>query len=640
MLLPSAKDRWAGPALEEILALVQTMVGENSRAILILTRLLQTPYVSGILICGPTPVTPAVLRLDPFWDPLRSDPRFQELCKDKIDKSIALLPFENLSRDPDNAFFAEGLQQEILTRLASIADLKVISRTSTSRYKSKPDNLAEIAKQLGVANILEGSMQKAGDQVRVNVQLINAQTDSHLWAETYDRKLTDLFGVESEIAKGIAESLQAKLSGRDEQGLAVKPTNNPEAYDAYLRGLAFETRRNYSMDARRKAIDFFERAVQLDPNFAVAWAHLSRADASWYHGGDTTAARRDAAKNALENAQKLQPNSHETLLALGHYQFRMLREYGLAKGTFRLLGKLLPGSSEVPYALGLVTRQEGHWDESVAYLEQSLLLDPRNPEVLGLTAVTYGMLRQFQTALKLYDRVLDIMPNDPDVMASKAGIYQAQGNLQKAAKLLVEINAQTPSVHAFDTKLTQLRLERNHRESVRLLQARLTQFHSGPEIEKGFNQVMLALAQHFSGDSGSAKVTAQEARNTLEPLCKNQPDNSDFATTLARANAALGDKDSAVKEAERAIMLWPSAQDRVNGPSREENLATVEAILGENSRAIPTLARLLQTPYNGWLYNPVPITSALLRLDPIWDPLRGDPAFQKLCEEKQQPAAP
>ena len=274
---------------------------------------------------------------------------FPPAVSSSLEKSIAVLPFENLSRDPDNAYFAEGIQEEILTRLASIADLKVISRTSTQRYQSKPGNLAEIAKQLGVANILEGSVQKAGDQVRVNVQLVNAQSDSHLWAETYDRKLTDIFGVESEIAKGIAEALQAKLTGREEQALAVKPTNNPEAYDAYLRGLAFEARGTYSIDTLRKAISFYERAVQLDPNFALAWARLSRAHALFYFArGDTTAARRDAAKSALENAQKLQPNSPETLLALGYYQYWVLRDYGLAKTTFGHVSKMLPGSSEVP----------------------------------------------------------------------------------------------------------------------------------------------------------------------------------------------------------------------------------------------------------------------------------------------------
>jgi TolB-like protein len=222
------------------------------------------------------------------------------------EKSIAVLPFENLSGDPQNAYFADGIQAEILTRLAKIADLKVISRTSTQRYQSKPGNLGEIAKQLGAANILEGSVQKVADQIRVNVQLINAQTDSHLWADTYDRNSTDILGVESEIAKSIAESLQAKLSGQEEQALTAKLTNSPEAYDSYLRGLAFEARSfYYSIALMSKAAGFYERAVQLDPHFAIAWARLCRADAFLYfnHGNDASlSARGDAAKHALENA--------------------------------------------------------------------------------------------------------------------------------------------------------------------------------------------------------------------------------------------------------------------------------------------------------------------------------------------------
>src|SRR5437879_5349207 len=231
------------------------------------------------------------------------------------EKSIAVLPFENLSDDKANAYFAEGIQEEILTRLAKIADLKVISRTSTQHYKSAPENLSEIAKQLGVANILEGSVQKAADQVRVNVQLIQAASDSHLWADTFDRKLTDIFGVEIEVAKAIADALQAKLTGREQQALAVKPTNNSEAYDAYLRGLALEERTTSSIDDSEKVVGFYERAVQLDPAFVVAWARLSRANAQVYFGGlDRTTARRDAAERALKSAQRLQPNSPETLL--------------------------------------------------------------------------------------------------------------------------------------------------------------------------------------------------------------------------------------------------------------------------------------------------------------------------------------
>jgi serine/threonine protein kinase/Tfp pilus assembly protein PilF len=564
-----------------------------------------------------------------------------EFIRHPVTNGIAVLPFENLSPDPDNTYFAEGIQDEILTRLASIADLRVISRTSTQRYQAKPRNLSAIAKQLGVAHVLEGSVQKAADQVRVNVQLINAQTDSHLWADTYDRNLTDIFGVESEIAKSIAESLQAKLTGREEQALAAKPTNNPEAYDAYLRGLALDARSGYSNDALRKAIDFYERAVQVDPTFALAWARLSRADANLYFSGSDTApgVLRDAAKRALENAQKLQPHSPETLLALGYYQYWGLRDYGPAKITFGRLSKMLPGSSEVAHALARIARREGHWDQSITYFEQALALDPRNVELLMEAAMTYSMLRQFPAGLKLYDRTLDITPNDPYVIAAKAGIYQAQGNPQEAARLLSEINEQTPSEDAFRIKITQLRLERNYGEAVRLLQARLTQFHFASQFDKGRDQGAVAFTQRLAGDTAGAKVTAELARNTLEQLYRHPPDNirgAGFAASLSQAYAAKGQKDSALEAAERAIMLWSRAKDPVSGPQFEENLAFIQTIFSENSHAILTLAQLLQTPGISWLYDPAPITPALLRLDPIWDPLRADPAFKKLCEEKQK----
>jgi serine/threonine protein kinase/Tfp pilus assembly protein PilF len=557
------------------------------------------------------------------------------------EKSIAVLPLENLSREPDNAYFAVGIQEEILTRLARIADLKVISRTSTQRYQSRPGNLTEIAKQLGVANILEGSVQKAADQVRVSVQLINAQTDSHLWAETYDRKLNDIFGIESEIAKRIADSLQAKLTGREEQALAVKPTKNPDAYDAYLRGLAFEARgysSSSSLDLKAKAAGLFEEAVQLDPSFAIAWARLSRADALLYLNRiDTnTAARGEAAKRALETAQRLEPNSPETLLALGYYEYWVLRDFGAAKTTFGSVSKLLPGSSEVPHALGSITRREGHWNQSVVYFERALTLDPRDVSLLTDAADTYVMLRQFPAALKLCDRVLDITPNDADVLAAKASIYQAQGNLQEAASFLLEINQQTPSEEAFNAKLTQLRLQRNYGEVIRLLQARLAQFHFDSQYYKARDQLVLAWIQHFAGDAKGAKAAAEQAGRTLEQLYRGQPDTVILAARLSQAYAALGDKDSALKLAERAIIHLPRAQDAVIGPALEENLAFIQATLGEKNAAISILTQLLQTPYAaGWLYNPTPVTPELLRLEPFWDPLRGDPAFEKLCEDKQ-----
>jgi TolB-like protein/cytochrome c-type biogenesis protein CcmH/NrfG len=554
---------------------------------------------------------------------------------DKIDKSVAVLPFQNLSSDPDNAYFADGIQEEVLTRLTKIGDLKVISRTSTQGYQSDSRNLAEIAKQLGVANILEGTVQKAGHQVRVNVHLVNVQTGSQLWAETYDRKLSDIFSVESDIAKGIAESLQAKLTGREEQALAAQPTNNPQAYDDYLRGLVFEARSNYSSDALFKAIEFYDLAVQLDPNFALAWARLSGVHALLYSNRrDTTAVRRDAAKRALENAQKLQPNSAETLLFTGYYQYWVLHDYTLAKATFGRVSKMLPGNSEVLYALGAIARTEGHWDESIAYWERGLALNPRNTALLTEVAFTYAATRQFSKAENLYDRALQIIPNEVSLMALKATIYQAEGNLEGAAKLLEPVTAQTNSDVAVRIKLTQFRLERNF-EKLRFIKDREARLQFASGIEKGSKQVGLALAQHVAGDAALAKTYAEQARNTLDSLKKDQPDNTFVAAALAVADALLEDKDKALNEAQLAITLSPSNTDRLSGPGLEENLALVEMIVGENGRAIATLTRLLQTSYGGWLYSPTPITPALLRLDPMWDSLRVDPAFQKLYEKKR-----
>ena len=553
-------------------------------------------------------------------------------------KSIAVLPFASLSEDKSNAYFAEGIQDEILARLSKIADLKVISRTSTLQYQSKPGNLSEIGKQLGVGHVLEGSVQKVGDQVRVSVQLINAQNDSHVWADIYDRKLTDIFVVESDIAKSIAESLRATLTGGEEQALAVKPTTNPEAYEAYLRGLAAEGQQLHSVYAGETAAGFYEQAVQLDPAFALAWSRLSRVDFDLYNSpNDPTAARRDAAKRALDMAQKLQPNSPETLLALATYQVVVLRDYELAKTTYRMVGKMLPGSSAVPASLAWIARRQGHWDETIGYYEQALALDPRNIELLIGAAANYSDLRKFGAALKLCDRALDIQPNDSGLMAFKAGIYQGQGNLEEAAKLLPDVNADNPSLFVFGAKVTQLRLERNLSEALRLLKARVAQYHFGAELEKGAFTVFLAFAQHEAGDSAGAKITAEQARNTLEPICKTQPDNDFAATCLSQAYALLGDRSSALKEAERAIALKPSAEYGASSPGLNENLALVRTIIGENTGAISILAPLLEVPYSSGssLYG-TPITPALLRLDPTWDPLRADPAFRKLYEEKRR----
>src|SRR5205823_2351439 len=395
--------------------------------------------------------------------------------------------------------------------------------------------------------ILEGSVQKAADQVRVNVQLIQVASDSHLWADTYDRKLVDIFGVESEIAKAIADALQAKLTGGEQQALAAKPTNNSEAYDAYLRGLALDARASSPVDSE-KVVGYYEQSVQLDPTFALAWARLSRANSQVYFGGlDSTPARRDATERALHTAQKLQPNSPETLLAQAYYQYWVLRDYELAKATFGRVRELLPGSSEAPAALALIARRQGQWDKSVAYWEQTLVLDPRNTEWLALAAETYAMLRQFPAALKTYDRLLDIVPNDPDTVASKAKIYQAEGNLEQAGELLAGVNAQTPSFIAFLTKMNQLFLERQFDEAIRLIHSRLTEYRDVSDIERFFNPFFLVLAQENAGDIVGARATAQQMLRPLEPLSQKDPDNPNFAQALSLIHAVLGHKDAAIK---------------------------------------------------------------------------------------------
>ena len=547
---------------------------------------------------------------------------------ESFEKSIAVLPFENLSDDKANAYFATGIQDEIMTRLAKIADLKVISRTSTQQYQSKPGNLSQIAKQLGVAHVLEGSVRKVGEQVRVNVQLIKAEHDSHLWAETYDRKLTDIFGVESNIAKSIAQLLQAKLSGREEQAFGIKPTDNPEAYGAYLRGVAAEGEGIDSVYSTQKAISFYKRAVHLDPAFGLAWSRLSQAHSSLYPSfGDST----EAAKRALETAQKLQPDAPETVLALAQYQYWELHDYDAARTTFLRVSKTLPGSSEIPTALARIARYQGKWEETVAHYDQALLFDPRNAELLTETADNYVDLRRFDSALKLYDRALEIRPNDVDMLASQAGIYQAQGNLAEAARCLSNVNALTPSYAAVPEKVTQLIFERNYPDAVQLLETRFAQFQFGSELELGIFQELLAFSRLLAGDTAGAKASAEQARNILAELCDNHPDNDFPAIFLSRAYAVLGEKDSAYKEATRVSALLQS--DAIRRPCAEENLALIEASFGNNARAISILAHLLQIPYQSSLYA-TPLTPALLRLDPRWDAFRSDPAFQKLCRDK------
>src|SRR5205809_5308991 len=382
---------------------------------------------------------------------------------DLANKSIAVLPFESLSEDKSNAYFADGIQDEILARLSKIADLKLISRTSTQKYKNTSQNLSEIANQLGVANLLEGSVQKTNDQVRINVQLIRAANDSHLWAETFDRRLTDIFFVESEVAKAIADQLQAHLSGREEQVIAARPTDNPKAYDAYLRGLAYTLKAAGTPGNVLGAQKYLREAVRLDPKFALSWALLSYVEARGYRTLtlQPTIALRDDARQAAETALTLQPNLGEAVLAKGYYHYSCLKDYETAVRYFEQARQLLPNSSRIPEFLAYVDRRRGQWDRSESYFNAAERLDPRNVQLLTQHALLYIDSRRFPEALRKLDQILNIIPDDPDTLNFKANIAQAEGDLPRASALLAPLHPGADAPAALEAQVYQAILERN-----------------------------------------------------------------------------------------------------------------------------------------------------------------------------------
>ena len=549
------------------------------------------------------------------------------------EKSIAVLPFQNLSRDPDNAYFADGIQDEILTRLSKIGDLKVISRTSTQHYKSAPENLPEIARQLGVAHILEGSVQKSGEAVRVNVQLIKAATDSHLWADTFDRRLTDILSVESEVAKAIAEQLQAKLTGEEKRVIAAKPTDNVEAYDAYLRGLAYNLKTATTPANSLAAQKYLREAVRLDPKFALSWALLSYVDARGYLQLtlQPTVALREEAGQAAETALGLQPDLGEALHAKGYYYYACLKDYDTAVRFFEQARQVLPNSSRIPESLAYLERRRGQWDRSEPYFNEAERLDPRNVSLLTQHAQSYICLGRFPEALRKIDQVLNITPDDLDTVVLKAVIAQAEGDLSRAAALLAPLHPNTDNPGALETQVYQAILERRSAPVIPRLKEILAKPDPALGYLNGELRFWLGWAQEVAGDHTSAQETWRQARSELEPFLKEQPENFILAGDLALTNVGLGDKAVALTLAERAISIMPIEKDAFFGPLPIEILARVAAQIGEPDRAIAALQKLLSMPRSGPLASNAPLTPALLRLDPMFDPLRNDPRFQKLA---------
>jgi serine/threonine protein kinase/Tfp pilus assembly protein PilF len=553
------------------------------------------------------------------------------------ERSIAVLPFENLSSDKENAYFAEGIQDEILTRLSRIADLKVISRTSTQHYQSAPKNLREIAKQLGVAHILEGSVQKSADTVRVNVQLINAANDSHLWSDTFDRKLTDILSVESEVAKTIADQLRAKLTGQEEEIIKAKPTDNPQAYDAYLRGLAYTLKTGFTPANTLGAQKYLKEAVRLDPKFALAWTLLSYVDSSGYltQSLQPTDSLREEARQAAETALTLQPDLGEALLVKGFYYYACLKDYDTALKYLEQAQHVLPRSSRVLQGLAYVERRRGNWNKSEEYFNEAEKIDPRNVSLLSQHARSYICLRRFPEALTKLEQILNITPDDIDTIILKARIAQAQGDLSRAAALLAPLRLGADYVNALETQVYQAILESRPAAII----AQLKQILAKPDQALGYYngelRFWLGWAQEVAGDTAAARESWIQARSELEPFLTEQTENVVLLGDLALTNAALGDNTAAITFTERAIATMPIEKDVLLGPRPLDILARVSSRIGDPDRAISTLEKLLSIPYEAPLAANPPLTPALLRLDPMFRQLRDDARFQKLANAQR-----
>ena len=540
-------------------------------------------------------------------------------------RALAVLPFENLSEDKANAYFADGMQDEIITRLAKIGDLKVISRTSTLPYRTKPEKVSEVARQLGVGHVVEGSVQRIADRVRINVQLIEAATDEHLWAELYDRNVADVFAMQTEVATKIAGSLQAKLSGREQEAMAEKLTQNVAAYDAYLRGIDLDSRPGQAPEDGRKAAEAFAEAVLLDPQFAQAWARLSRTSSHlFFLQWDGTSARQELARSAAETATRLNPAAPETLLANAYYRYHVQRDYGGARVLFDQIRREVPSSGEALTALARIARRQSRWSDSTRLYEEAAKLNPRDPHLFMDRSWTFSMLRDYGGTLEMIERAEAIFPGEPDVIANKAHFFQWRGDLKAARAALDRI---TDSARKAETEATQLILERRYPEAARVLEGIVSRTTASKFLDAATSLEWLGSARLLAGDLEGAKTAFLKAKPELEKFAREQPKNFWILNALASAEAGLGNKEAALRAAEHATEVAPAADDPVFNPIAEENLAGIEARMGEPERAIARIERLLQTPYGAY-----PLTQAELRLEPTWDALRSHPRFKAIVE--------
>jgi TolB-like protein len=541
------------------------------------------------------------------------------------DKSIAVLPFENLSDDKANGFFAEGIQDEILTRLAKVGALKVISRTSTQAYGARPGNLPEIARQLGVANILEGSVQKIGDAVHINVQLIRAAGDEHLWAESYNRKLDDVFGVEGEVAQTVAEALKARLSGAEQQALAARPTDNAAAAEAYARGRALDSG-SYDIASHLKALAAYQEAAQLDPRFALAYAHIATVGSFLYFNGvDPQHVTADLIRQSAETALQLQPELGEALLARACYKYRVLRDYPAALEDFKAAQQRLPNDAEVLDTRAAIERRMGLWDEAVAHAEAATALDPRNMQVLLTNAAElYNYLRRFDDSRRNLDRALEVQPDSVSAYSARASVEQEDGRLEAAAPWIARLPQHyAASDYFIDAPLTQLWFERQWDRTAALAQDALPPAEAPLPLDHSlWVAALLAQSQQRAGRAAEARATYSRIVRSIKPTPDSvvRIDESRALELLALAYAGLGDKRAALDTAAQAVAAYRG--DALSRADAEVAQMAVQVQVGELESAIAALPHLLQIPGG--------LTLGQLKLDPDYDPIRADPRVQKL----------
>ena len=546
----------------------------------------------------------------------------------KVDKSIAVLPFQNLSDDPQNAYFADGIQDDVLTSLSKIGDLKVISRTSVMQYRDKATNVRDIGKALGVSNILEGSVRRSGNKVRVNVQLIDANSDEHIWASDYDRDVTDVFAIQSDLAQKIAEALQAKLSPGEQSQMTRKPTENGEAY------LAFVQAHNLSCEVEdigklKQSEQLYARAVELDPNFAVALARYSQLESWFLHDVDRTPERRQKARNLAERALQLQPDLPEAHLALGFSYYYGDNNYDAALKEFQIAQRGLPNDSEVYLAIGAIQRRQGKWAESTANMEKAASLNPKDTWPLQNLAFNYEMLRDFGKANQTIDRALALNPTGFALweVKSKLAIFE-KGDFSVAEKGFELLNSapltDEQRLKAANARVNVFLLERKYQEGLEAAEKLPDEQIAAFPGHLWSKYYYIGFARRALRDESGARAAFVKAKSTVQEQLTRSPDNPDTHIQLAKVLAYLGERESALRETQRATELLPET-DAFGGPEIMAGAAEVYAILGDNDRAIETLGVLLSRPS--------PVTTEALKVNQVWDPVRSDPRFQGLINK-------